>query len=337
MLRNREILVFAVAAAILSTVAAIICFSFHPGAGIVCLLGCLCIFAVCLIFTFNRYRKIAKLADYLSQLTSGKPALDIRENVEGELSILKNEIYKATITMQEQAESLHKDKLELSTALSDISHQLKTPLTSLGIMADLLEDNNLPFDKRREFISSMRERLSKMEWLVLSLLKLARLDADAVTLKKISVSLSKLVEKALSPMLVPLEIKNQTYAITGEAASVICDPDWTVEAIGNIIKNAVENTPEGGHIELSYGTNPLYAYIIVRDSGPGIDKGDLPHLFKRFYRGKSANRDSVGIGLAMSLAILRRQGGDIGIANDSGSVFTLKFYHNVDPYLHEAD
>lgn len=326
MIRNREILAYSVIAAVVSVVSTVICYSFHPTAGIFCLIGCLCIFGICLIFTFRRYKKIARLADYLRQLTSGEAVMDIRENAEGELSILKNEIYNVTIALSEQAKIQQKDKLELANALSDISHQLKTPLTSLSIMADLLEDDNLPIDKRREFISSMRERLGKMEWLVLSLLKLARLDADAVTLKEKSVPLSKLIDTALSPMLIPMEIKNQVCDINGEDSSVICDPDWTTEAVSNIIKNAVENTPNGGHIKISYGTSPLYSYIAVNDSGPGIDRADLPHLFKRFYRGKSANRESVGIGLAMSLAVMSKQNGDIEVTNENGGVFTLKFY-----------
>lgn len=326
MLRNEEILIYAVIAVAIAAVASVSCFTITVSAGILCLLGCTGIFTACIVFTLRRYRKIAELSSYLQKITNGMMALDIRENAEGELSILKDEIYKATIALTEQADALKNDKLELASALSDISHQLKVPLTSLSIMADLLSSESLPPKKRSEFLDSVRAGLDRMEWLVLSLLKLARLDADAVRLKKEEVHLSTLVERALAPMLIPIEVKGQTYKTGGEDASLPCDFHWTVEALGNIIKNAVENTPEGGRLEISYGANPLYAFIAIRDDGPGIDKEDLPHLFKRFYRGKNANRESAGIGLAMSLAIMRKQNGDIEAASDQGSTFTLKFY-----------
>lgn len=326
MLRNKEFFIYSIIAVSLTAAVSAICSVVNPLSGLICLAGCLGVFTLCIIFTILRYRKIAELSDYIKRLTGGKPALDIRENAEGELSILKNEIYKVTIALTEQTDALSKDKSELATALSDISHQLKTPLTSLGIMADLLEDDNLPPETRREFIASMRDRLSKMEWLVLSLLKLARLDADAVTFKEVNVTLSELVEKASAPLQIPMEIKAQTYHAEGDDASIICDPDWTAEALGNIIKNAAQNAPESGSVSVSYGANPLYAYIVVRDNGSGIDKADIPNLFKRFYRGKNASRDSVGIGLAMSLAVMRKQNGDIEAENDNGGVFTLKFY-----------
>jgi len=169
-----------------------------------------------------------------------------------------------------------------------------------------------------------------MEWLALTLLKLARLDAGAVDLKREPVPLSALIERALSPLLIPVEVREQIVSVSGQDATVACDPEWTAEALGNIIKNAVENTPEGGHIEITYGKNPLYTFIVIHDGGSGIDNADLPHLFKRFYRGRRANRESAGIGLSMSLTVMRKQNGDIEVENDNGSVFTLKFYHSLE-------
>jgi signal transduction histidine kinase len=144
------------------------------------------------------------------------------------------------------------------------------------------------------------------------------------------VLLSALIERAMSPLLIPLEIREQVVNISGEDAAVSCDLEWTSEALGNILKNAVENTPEGGQISAIYGYNPLHSFITVHDGGSGIDKADLPNLFKRFYRGKKASKDSAGIGLSMSLAILRKQNGDIEAANENGGVFTIKFYHTGD-------
>jgi signal transduction histidine kinase len=324
--RNKEMLIYAAIAFAITLISVSLCFTVNKNAGIICLAGCLCIIGICIFFTMRRYRKISELCLYLQKITRGETALDIRDNTEGELSILKNEIYKVATALTGQAKLLKKDKTELSNALSDISHQLKTPLTSMNIMIDLLADENLPDEKKNEFLDSIRAGLDRMEWLVLTLLKLARLDAGAVPLKKNDVLLSSLIEKSLVPMLIPMEIKNQSYSVQGEDINIFCDFDWTVEAIGNIIKNAVENTPENGKIEILYGANPIYSYITVHDGGPGISKNDMPHLFKRFYRGYNTGRDSAGIGLAMSLAIMRKQNGDIEAANDNGGVFTLKFY-----------
>ena len=327
MARNRELPLLIIAASIVAAAASAVCYWISPVAGVIGLVACAVITILFVLAILYRYRRIAALNDYLRRLSRGGKTIDIRDNTEGELSILKNEIYKATAALTEQAEELQKDKMELAAALSDISHQLKTPLTALGVMADLLENDALPPEKRREFTEHLRAGLSRMEWLVLTLLKLARLDADAAALKHEKAALAGLIDKAMSPLLIPIEVKELTVDVEGENIITACDIDWTAEALGNIIKNAIENTPQGGKITVTYGENPLYAYIIVRDGGLGIDKSDLPHLFKRFYRGKNANLNSVGIGLALSLAVMRKQNGDIGVENDNGAVFTLKFYH----------
>ncbi len=336
MFRNREILLYTIIAAVFTIAAFMLCLFINQIAAVIAAVGCLSVYALCMSFTVTRYKRIARLVEYLHRITNGGTVMDIRENTEGELSILKNEIYRVTSMLTDQAETLRKDKLELANALSDISHQLKTPLTSLGIMADLLDNDNLPPDKRREFIDFMRAGQKRMEWLVLSLLKLAKLDADAVTLKKRDVRLSEIISSAITPLAIPIEVRGQVLSINtedmgnGEDTCVCCDPEWTTEALGNILKNAVENTPNGGAIEISYGENPIYAFICVHNSGAGIDRADLPHLFKRFYRGRNACRDNVGIGLSMSLAIMRKQHGDIEVTNDNGAVFTLKFYRACD-------
>jgi signal transduction histidine kinase len=314
-------------AVVVTVAAALACrFSALPP-WLVCATACIFLALLFFVFTLLRYRNIARLSDYLQRLSNGEKALDIRDNAEGELSILKNEIYKVTSALTEQAGQLSKDKKELANVLADISHQLKTPLTAVGVMADLLDDDRLPAEKRRDFLANIRTSVNRMEWLALTLLKMARLDADAVALKKEPVLLSVVAERALSPLLIPIELRGQNVTMSGQDASVICDREWTVEALGNVIKNAVENTPENGTIEITYGGNPIYAYIAVRNSGSGINKEDLPHLFRRFYRGKNADNEGVGIGLSMSLAIMRKQNGDIDAANDNGGVFTLKFYH----------
>jgi signal transduction histidine kinase len=325
MLRNKEMILFLLGAAVITIAAAFIC-QFAGMPGIVCAGGCLCIGVLFAVYTLRRYRDIARLNTYLEKLSHGNETLDVCDNAEGELSILKSEIYKVTITLKEQTDTLTKDKRELANALADISHQLKTPLTALGVMTDLLDNDGLPPENRQEFLANIRMSINRMEWLVLTLLKIARLDAGAVDLKQEQTLLSRLIERAISPLLIPIEIKEQTTNIYGQDETIVCDPEWTSEAVGNILKNAVENTPEGGCIEITYGKNPLYTLIRIHDGGSGIDNADLPNLFKRFYRGKKAGKDSAGIGLSLSLAVMRKQNGDIEAINDNGGVFILKFY-----------
>ena len=326
MLRNREIVHFILEAAGIAIAAAILCQFAELPPGLACAAGCFGIFALCMAYTLRRYRNISRLNDYLQKLSHGEKSLDIRDNAEGELSILKNELYKVAAALTERADALSKEKLELANALADISHQLKTPLTALGVMADLLEEDDLPPEKRRDFISNIRTGLNRMEWLALTLLKMARLDAEAIAFRREPIPLSTLIHRALSPLSIPIELKGQTVVMAGEDVNLLCDPEWTAEALGNILKNAVENAPECGSIEIGYGSNPLFTFIRVHDNGPGVSGADMPHLFKRFYQGQGAGRDGAGIGLAMSLSIARKQNGDIDVANDGGSVFTLKFY-----------
>src|SRR5699024_2448927 len=207
----------------------------------------------------------------------------------GELSILKNNIYKVTLMLAEQGELLKKDKIHLTEALSDISHQLKTPLTSMTVMVDLLSDPQLSSEKRSEFIHTIMRQLERIEWLVSSLLKLSKIDAGTAIFKQDQVFVQELIEKALDPVLIPIEIKEQTISITGdEKVSFIGDLNWTVEALTNILKNCVEHTQAGGRIALSFTENVLFTELIIQDDGKGIAKEDLPYLFNRFYKGKNA-------------------------------------------------
>lgn len=177
--------------------------------------------SISLLFTKKRYREIEKLSGYLRQIHSGDYTLDVRDNVEGELSILKNEIYKVTIMLSEQRVLLQKDKIQLTNAISDISHQLKTPLTSMMMMSDLLSTPDLPAEKRMEFTRNLRNQLERLEWLVSSLLKLSKIDAGTTQFKNEPILVEKLVQKALENLLIPIEIKDQTVSISGEKSVTI--------------------------------------------------------------------------------------------------------------------
>ena len=329
MLRNREILWLFVTMCSISLVAIVISAMMSlPVAVLTCITSALLI-TCSLVFTRWRYTEIENLSSYLRQISNGNYTLDVRDNQEGELSILKNDIYKVTLMLSEHSALLQHDKVQLTNAISDISHQLKTPLTSLTVMADLLSEPELPPEKRTEFTRNIRIQLERIGWLVSSLLKFSKIDAGTVQFKKDPISVRTLFQKSLEPVLIPMDIKEQTVSIKGDdAVSFLGDLNWTAEAVINILKNCVEHTPEGGEISISFAENALYTEIVIADNGKGIPKEELPYVFQRFYKGKNASEDSVGIGLALSHSIITSQNGDINIKSEKGigTQFHIKIY-----------
>ena len=288
---------------------------------------CLALSAVFFYFLARQYRRINEVTDYAKLVQAQDYSLDIRDNSEGDISMLKNEIYKITTMLREQAESLRKEKLGLSNSIADISHQLKTPLTSLFVLNDLLAGDPDPAAKE-EFFRRINSQLERMQWLVSSLLKLSKLDAGTAAMKRERVSARKLAERALETLKVQLEQKEIQVINDYSDMEFTADFNWTLEAVTNILKNCAEHTPKGVRISISYESNPIYDAIIISDNGVGIDKEDLPHIFQRFYKGRNASEDSVGIGLAMAKAIVNEQNGDISIKSrpGQGTTFTLKFF-----------
>lgn len=332
LLRNREIKIFIFLLVSVGLIGTAVCFYFDNRAGIVALLAFLLMALISWGFTRWRYKQIEKLSQYLQRIAGGEYELDIRDNYEGELSILKSEIYKVTVTLSEQAELLKKDKIFLSNSISDISHQLKTPITSMSVMTDLLHDDSLPPDKRIEFTNNIRSQLERLQWLVASLLKLSKIDAGTIEFKKEPVNVRELIHRATEHLLIPMEIKEQTLEITGdEDAQFMGDFNWSAEAIANIVKNCMEHTPCGGRIVVSFNQTPFYTMLTISDNGEGIDTRDLPHIFNRFYKGKNAANDSIGIGLAMAKSIVESQGGTIAAASEKGqgTQFTIKIYQSI--------
>ena len=297
------------------------------------LVGLVCTGFVLLLVRYQRAvsAQVGGLSVYLRQIEAGDYALDVRDNGEGSFSLLKNDLYKVTVRLREQAELLQKDKTALSNLIADISHQIKTPLTSVGVLADLLAEDP-PDEDRRAFVERLRAQLGRIQWLVATLLKLARLDAGTAVLKSELVDLRRLIERALEPLQIPLEIKNQRLEMHGDDnASFTGDLNWSAEALTNVVKNCIEHTPEGGKIEIHYSANTLYAEIIVSDEGEGIASRDLPNIFNRFYRGEKAGENSVGIGLALAKAIFNAQGGDITVRSQHGigTRFVIRVFRGV--------
>ena len=297
------------------------------------LVGLICTGFVLLLVRYQRAMsaQVAGLSAYLRRIDAGDYSLDVRDNGEGSFSLLKNDLYKVTVRLREQAELLQKDKTALSNLIADISHQIKTPLTSTGVLADLLAEDP-PEEDRCAFVERLRAQLGRIQWLVAALLKLARLDAGTAAFKSEPVDVRRLIERALEPLQIPLEIKNQRLEVHGDdGTSFTGDLNWSAEALTNVIKNCVEHSPEGGRIEISYGANALYAEIIVSDNGEGIANQDLPNIFNRFYRSTNAGENSVGIGLALAKAIFNAQGGDIAVHSQRGmgTSFEIRLFRGV--------
>lgn len=331
MVRNRELVRFLLFGIGIAAAGAAAGYFLPEYAYLVCLLFCLAEIAVFTGYTMRRYRQMEKLSDYLKRIGRGDYSLDIRDNVEGELSILKNEIYKVTTRLREQAEYNLREKYYLADALSDISHQLKTPLTSMMVMTDLLKEEGLPPDKREEFTDTIRAQLIRIEWLVTSLLKLSRLDAGTIVLESRPVPAAEVIGRAAQHLLIPMELKGIEFEVQGEEnVTFPGDLSWSAEAFANILKNCMEHTPPGGRIRVMYEENHLYTVISVEDNGEGIAAEDLPHIFERFYKGKNAGADSVGIGLAMAYEIFAKEQGKIDVTSKEGegTRFRVKFYTN---------
>lgn len=331
MVRNRELVRFLLFGIGIAAAGAAAGYFLPEYAYLVCLLFCLAEIAVFTGYTMRRYRQMEKLSDYLKRIGRGDYSLDIRDNVEGELSILKNEIYKVTTQLREQAEYNLREKYYLADALSDISHQLKTPLTSMMVMTDLLKEEGLPPDKREEFTDTIRAQLIRIEWLVTSLLKLSRLDAGTIVLESRPVPAAEVIGRAAQHLLIPMELKGIEFEVQGEEnVTFPGDLSWSAEAFANILKNCMEHTPPGGRIRVMYEENHLYTVISVEDNGEGIAAEDLPHIFERFYKGKNAGADSVGIGLAMAYEIFAKEQGKIDVTSKEGegTRFRVKFYTN---------
>lgn len=274
------------------------------------------------------YEDIKDMTDYVYNSSEGRRFEMKNRNQDGQIGLLKTELIKMTNILKEKVWLLNNEKIFLNDTISDISHQLKTPMTSLVILNDLMYAD-LPRKTKIEFLDKIKSQLNRMEWLVKSMLKLSKVEAKVIDFEKKEVKINELIKKAVAPNLIPMEIKDLELSLSGdENASYIGDINWSSEAFVNIIKNCIEHTPQGGKISISYDQNPLYCEVIIKDSGEGIDKKDLPHIFKRFYKAKTSKEDSVGIGLAMSKSIIESQNGDIYVNSEKneGAEFHIIFH-----------
>ena len=270
-----------------------------------------------------RKKEISELSEGIRRAIDGEE-FDPRDHKEGEWSILKNDVYTLIHQEKEQKLAAVEEKEHLAEYLSDISHQLKTPITSMLLMTELM--SKAPDDKRKEFLLCMKKEVRHMEWLVTALLKMAKLDSSTVSFHMEEVYVRELLEEALKSMEIVLDIRSQNVVLKQDTL-LFCDRKWTVEALINLLKNASECSEEGSEITVDSGENPIYRFLSVTDAGEGLSKKQLSGLFRRYEN--SRKESGYGIGLPLSLSIMRAQNGEIEVlpgGNGIGATFVMKFY-----------
>lgn len=324
---NRDIKIIVLTGVLSTLFISAACMFFNKYCALFCFILGILITSVCLFLTKKRYDKLNQLNNYLSLVCSGNYDLNIASNTEGELSILQNNLYKVITLLKTQNELLAKDKVYLADSLADISHQLKTPLTSMMVMTDLMK-NEKNEQKNNEFLEIIENQLDKMRWLIQNLLKVSKLDAGTVAFKSEQVSALDVITESLKPFLVTLDLKQISLVNTAEDFIFTGDKNWTVEALGNIIKNCLEHTDKNGTLEIFTECTNVYNSVFIRDNGRGIAKEDLPHIFERFYHGKNSSGESVGIGLALAKMVAEKEKAAILVESTEnvGTQFELRFY-----------
>lgn len=301
----------------------------HTSSGIFAGISFMLAALILLIAVLFRFKKesfhVKELTDYLEQVNTGQPCL-LFSLGENDFSKLQDEIYK-TVTMLHQAkDSAQEAKNNYSENLSNIAHQLKTPITSISLLTQVMKE-----DASLEYLEQIKRQLSRLTKLEESLLLLSRIDAGTLVLDKKSTDVFTILVLA-ADNLQELFLESNVLIDIPElgAMDVTVDLDWTMEAVMNLLKNAMEHTPPSETIHCFYEQNPLYTEILIQDEGEGFSKDDIPHLFQRFYRGKNEKSGGIGIGLSLAKEIIERQNGTIRARNNinGGACFEIRFYRH---------
>lgn len=280
-------------------------------------------------YNYKKEKDIKDIIKCIEQINKKNYEIQIDSISEDELSILKNEIYKTTIMLKEAAENSSKDKLNLKKSLEDISHQLKTPLTSILVMLDnIIEDSNMEEKIRNDFIVDIKRNVLNINFLVQSLLKLSKFDANTIHFVKQENDLKTIVEESIKNVSTLCDLRNINIKLNiKENSKIICDDKWQIEALTNIIKNAIEHSKNNSNIIINIENNNVYSMIEVIDFGEGIAKKDIKHIFERFYKCKNTKTDSIGIGLALAKTIIEEDKGTISVeSNKLETKFIIKYY-----------
>lgn len=308
--------------------------------------GILLVAFISLIYLFIKHnlkndKEIDKIIKCIEKINRKNYELDLDELSEDKLSILKQEIYKTTIMLKENAENSLKDKINLKNSLQDISHQLKTPLTSINILLDnIIDDPKMDDETRQRFIKNIKREITNITFLVKSILKLSKFEANTISFIREDVSVKKIVNETIKNVSNLCDLKNINIKVNNKCQNKInCDYKWQVEALTNILKNAVEYSYKDSKILIECDDNNAYTQIKIKDFGKGMDKEDAENIFKRFYKGKDAGKDSIGIGLSLSKAIIEKDNGRVSVESikDKGTTFIIKYFYNIDGGNNEKD
>lgn len=292
------------------------------------------IFGIASLSIFMRYvliqeKELKEINEYIKEVNNKNYSLKIEDNKDGELSRLRNELYKTTVILREAAENSEEEKEKLSIAIADISHQLKTPLTSIRIMLDNISDNpDMLQEIREDFIQDISKQVEHMRSLVISLLKIAKFDAGTIKMENEEIDAKKLIDSVINNLAILIEIKEiEVITKIDEKAIFIADYKWQQEALTNILKNAIEHSQPKSNIYIIVENTSIFLKIKIKDEGQGIEQKDLKHIFERFYRAKNCNEDSIGIGLSLAKTIIEQNNGYIKATSEvgKGTLFEIKY------------
>ena len=278
----------------------------------------------------NQSKKIKEITNLIEQINRKNYYLNIDNNTEDELSILKNEIYKTTVMLKEEAYNSNKDKDNIKKSIEDISHQLKTPLTSISIMLDnIIDDPDMDANVRNDFINDINREINNINFLVKSLLKLSRFDINAVNYNSQNNSVKSIMDKVMNNVSTLSDLKNIKIDLNiKNDFNLYCDFNWQVEALTNIVKNSIEHSFKDKNIIINASDEKLYSKIEIINYGIGINDKDIKHIFDRFYKGENSNEDSFGIGLSLAKTIIEKNNGKISVSSKENdkTTFTIKYY-----------
>lgn len=290
------------------------------------------IFSLLLVFILLKKKKnyennIESITNYLKKINSGIYDLNLLDNVEGNLSILKNEIYTTTVCLKESYDREYKERKAIKDNLANISHQLKTPLTAIILMIDTLLEEDVDPLRQKEFLSDIRLQVENINFLIIAMLKLSKFDANVITLSKDEIMIKDLVFDVLKNVDILREIKNVNIHVKGSSlVKVIGDYKWECEAVTNVLKNAIEYSNDGGDIYINFENNGMYVKLEIMNEGKEIEKTELKNIFKRFYKGNN-NSNNIGIGLSLAKEIIEKDNGSISAYSQDGKTkFVLKYY-----------
>lgn len=296
------------------------------------------LFIICFyIYLRRRKNAIGQLQDYMDKISRGNYELEINDNSEDELSSLKNSLYKIMVYMKEQADSARIKKVMLAQSVSDISHQLKTPLTSTQVLLDNLNDNpDMDYSTRKKFIYEALNQVNGMSWMIVSMLKLSRIDAGVVEFNNENISINKIIEEAVGNLEVIAEIKNVNIEknidnrnedeLNKSDIYIKGDYNWNREALQNIIKNAIEHSNDKGTVKINITDNDVYTAVYITNRGEKLSDKQQKQIFERYYSEAKYEDNSMGIGLPLAKAVIEKQGGYISVeSDDEETVFIVKY------------